>query len=701
MSETLLTVIVNDLNSLISTKVDKTIRINNKSLNKNIQINKNDIGLNNVDNTSDINKPISIAQQSALNNKVDKNLTINNKPLTNNILLNIEDIGNLSNVNNTSDLNKPISIAQQAAFDLKVDKTITINGYNLNNNILLTKNDLELDQVNNTSDLDKPVSNAVQSILDTLILTFNNSNILIENINSSLSSLVPNTRKINVYTLDSDITLTKSDVGLSNVDNTSDMDKPVSTAQQASFNYIKSNYVPNTRKLNNYTLDSDITLIKSDVGLSNVDNTSDINKPVSTAQQTALNLKVDKTTTVNGYNLSSNINLNKSDVGLSNVDNTSDTSKPVSTQQQTALNLKVDKTTTVNGYNLSSNINLNKSDVGLSNVDNTSDTSKPVSTPQQTALNLKENTSNKNIANGYAGLDATGKLFTSQMPITGLKYLGVWNANTNTPVITSSVGSSGNYYKVSVNGNTNIDGLNTWNIGDWIIFNGSTWDKIDNSELVNSVNGYIGSVVLTKSDVGLSNVDNTSDINKPVSTAQQTALNLKQNTNEKGVANGYASLDSSGLIPSSQLRTKTAYAIYKNNGINQSGPVILYFDSSFYTSNNNILDNNLNQTARVRIRGNLNPGIYIMTIATPGRSSDYNIGRYIDTYRISSSTNNGLTWANVIPDSYPEMWSLTCPRVLSLSVSNDTVYRVSWNGVSGGFGFVIDPEAYIIIEGPY
>jgi hypothetical protein len=208
-------------------------------------------------------------------------------------------------------------------------------------------------------------------------------------------------------------------------------------------------------------------------------------------------------------------------------------------------------------------------------------------------------------------------------------------------------------------------------------------------------------ITLIKSDVGLSNVDNTSDINKPVSTAQQTALNLKQNTNEKGVANGYASLDSSGLIPSSQLRTKTAYAIYKNNGINQSGPVILYFDSSFYTSNNNILDNNLNQTARVRIRGNLNPGIYIMTIATPGRSSDYNIGRYLDIYKISSSTDNGSTWSNVIPDLYPEMLTTICPRVLSLSVSNDTVYRVSWNGVSGGFGFVTDPEPYIIIEGPY
>lgn len=45
--------------------------------------------------------------------------------------------------------------------------------------------------------------------------------------------------------------------------------------------------------------------------------------------------------------------------------------------------------------------------------------------------------------------------------------------------------------------------------------------------LVNSINGKIGEVVLGKSDIGLSNVDNTSDLNKPVSTAQQTALDLK------------------------------------------------------------------------------------------------------------------------------------------------------------------------------
>lgn len=47
---------------------------------------------------------------------------------------------------------------------------------------------------------------------------------------------------------------------------------------------------------------------------------------------------------------------------------------------------------------------------------------------------------------------------------------------------------------------------------------------------VDSVNGQTGVVVLTKSNIGLGNVDNTSDLNKPISTATQTALNAKQDS---------------------------------------------------------------------------------------------------------------------------------------------------------------------------
>lgn len=63
------------------------------------------------------------------------------------------------------------------------------------------------------------------------------------------------------------------------------------------------------------------SLTKSDVGLGNVDNTSDANKPVSTATQTELDKKVDKTTKVNGHALDSNVTVTKSDVGLGSVVN--------------------------------------------------------------------------------------------------------------------------------------------------------------------------------------------------------------------------------------------------------------------------------------------------------------------------------------------------------------------------------------------
>ena len=83
-------------------------------------------------------------------------------------------------------------------------------------------------------------------------------------------------------------------------------------------------------------------LTKTTVGLPNVDNTSDINKPVSTSQQTALNLKANLasptfTGTVSG--------ITKTMVGLGNVDNTSDINKPVSTATSTALALKADLST--------------------------------------------------------------------------------------------------------------------------------------------------------------------------------------------------------------------------------------------------------------------------------------------------------------------------------------------------------------------
>ena len=111
----------------------------------------------------------------------------------------------------------------------------------------------------------------------------------------------------------------------------------------------------------------------------------------------------------------------------------------------------------------------------------------------------------KGLANGVASLDGSGTVPTSQLPaavLGALKYQGTWNASTNTPTLASGVGTQGYYYVVSVAGTTNLDGIASWAVGDWAIYSGTAWQKIDNTDAVTSVNGYTGTVVLTYTDVG-------------------------------------------------------------------------------------------------------------------------------------------------------------------------------------------------------
>lgn len=152
--------------------------------------------------------------------------------------------------------------------------------------------------------------------------------------------------------------LTKATVGLSNVDNTSDANKPISTATQTALNAKANTASPTFTGTVTAPAFSGggagITgLTKAQVGLSNVDNTSDAAKPISTAVQTALNGKVNLTgnETIQGTKTfgaaiiapsfigsgAALTGLTKTQVGLSNVDNTSDNAKPVSSAQLNAI----------------------------------------------------------------------------------------------------------------------------------------------------------------------------------------------------------------------------------------------------------------------------------------------------------------------------------------------------------------------------
>lgn len=126
-------------------------------------------------------------------------------------------------------------------------------------------------------------------------------------------------------------------------------------------------------------------LVKADVGLGNVDNTSDATKNAAAVTLTNKTLTSPVITTPTG--------IVKGDVGLGSVDNTADTAKPVSTAQQTALNLKANlasptftgTVTIPTGGSITAPTGLVKGDVGLGNVDNTADASKAFAGTQITS----------------------------------------------------------------------------------------------------------------------------------------------------------------------------------------------------------------------------------------------------------------------------------------------------------------------------
>ena len=158
-------------------------------------------------------------------------------------------------------------------------------------------------------------------------------------------------------------------------------------------------------------------------------------------------------------------------------------------------------------------------------------------TQNDTSLALKINNSEKGVANGVSTLDANGKVVLTQIPdsvLGQLEYQGVWNLATM-PTATQK----GQYWIVSVSGNG-------YAVGDWAVWNGVAFDKVDNTDAVASVAGRTGNVVLTKSDVGLNLVDNTSDVSKNVLSA--TKWTTARTMTLTGDTTGSVSIDGSANV---------------------------------------------------------------------------------------------------------------------------------------------------------
>lgn len=317
-----------------------------------------------------------------------------------------------------------------------------------------------------------------------------------------------------------------------------------------------------------------VTLTKSSVGLGNVTNTADPDKPVSNAQQTALDSKVSKTGdtmtgdltlrdsgNTKGYRFRSTggaLDLEFGAAELWIAGKSGSGGDPFGGTQYLLMKMRS------NGGGVSAEgpwefngavTGIDKADVGLTNVDDTSDANKPVSTPTQNALALKADTS---ALSGYATL-VGGVIPTSQIPAVALsEFMGT---SANQAAMLAKPGQLGDW-------TIRTDTSTTWFITGSDPTQLANWTQlVTPSSPVQSVNGQTGVVTLSKSDIGLGNLDNTSDVNKPVSTAQAIAIAAMVDPSELATALGpYATTSALTTGLAGKLDAVTTYldALYGN-----------------------------------------------------------------------------------------------------------------------------------------
>lgn len=236
-------------------------------------------------------------------------------------------------------------------------------------------------------------------------------------------------------------------------------------------------------------------------------------------------------------------------------------------------------------------------------------------TDLQAALDLKQSTNEKGAANGYASLDAGGTVPDAQIPaaITRDSELEAHTNNTSNP---------------------------------------------------HSV---------TKIQLGLGSVDNTADTAKPVSTAQQAALNLKQSTSAKGAPNGYASLDGAGEVPDAQLGpigdTTPSRGTFTDVRIVQTAPTIAAGVLTLNLALSNVFTVPLNQNIT---------SIVVSNVAPAGRMSSFQLMFTADGTARTVAYMAGIVWPSEV-----------APTLTSTLNKRDWLQFETFDGGTTWFGFVI------------
>lgn len=106
-------------------------------------------------------------------------------------------------------------------------------------------------------------------------------------------------------------------------------------------------------------------------------------------------------------------------------------------------------------------------------------------------------------AGGVAQLDAAGTVPLSQINLEGLAYKGLWDAASNAPAIADGAGEDADFYFSSSTATVDLgSGPQDFQEGDIVIYFDGVWSRLGSSQIVQSVNGMIGNVEITRQSLG-------------------------------------------------------------------------------------------------------------------------------------------------------------------------------------------------------
>ena len=543
-------------------------------------INKVMVGLDQVDNTSDIAKPVSTATNAAITVETNRAIAAETllapkaNPTFTGTVNGIDKVMvGLNLVDNTADIDKPISTATTAAIAVETNRAVaaetllapkaspTFSGIVTFTGAVsgVSKSMVGLNLVDNTSDLSKPVSTATTAAIKvetdrslaaeallapqatTYTKTETDSRIQVvvgtapanlntlEKIAAQLAINEYNTNSLlNIVSLKATIAsptftgtvsgISKAMVGLNLVDNTADIDKPVSTATTAAIaiETTRATAAESTKAPQVTTY----TKVETDI---NIQSATAAETTRATIAEALLAPKANPTFTGTAT-FNNAVGITKAMVGLDNVNNTADIAKPVSTATSLAITAETNRALTAEALlapqasptftgtaTFTNVVGISKAMVGLDLVDNTTDLSKPVSTLTAQAIANAQATAISAVTTETSRAIAAEALLSPQ----ATTYTKTETDSRIQAIVGAAPAALDTLAELAAQLATDATGVAslTTVVG--------TKAPIASPTFTGTVSG------ISKAMVGLNLVDNTSDIDKPVSTATTTAIAIE------------------------------------------------------------------------------------------------------------------------------------------------------------------------------